>query len=72
VTRPKSWSNFPPLFLFDSHAVRRLVILQLTVGDESYEDLKESVKGWVELDGIGALKYHKKHGLVHSKVSSTF
>jgi len=39
------------------------------VGDESAESLKESMKGWVEMDGSGSsLVYHKKQSLLNSNV----
>lgn len=46
-----------------------LLLSQLTVGNETHEDLKESVKGWVEMSEVSSvLRYHKKHGLINSKV----
>jgi len=43
-------------------------MLQLVVGDEKTETLKEKLKGWVELGGKTSLAYHKKQSLFSNKV----
>jgi len=45
------------------------MLLQLVVGDEKTETLKEKMKGWVELGGHSSLVYHKKQSLLSNKVS---
>ena len=48
------------------------MLLQLVVGDEKTETLKEKMKGWVELGGHSSLVYHKKQSLLSNKVPSSF